>query len=476
MRTLPSPLRRGAVVTIAVLGACAQDFDLSPRVEDPGGPTLGGDDPRDPGDPNDPNSGGSQSPWGDFDPGAIPPLYLAFALGEPGYWGDCWLADGEVGGCCCDACDCDVGTDEVPSGSYWGGSAAYVVTDLRGHVVEERPIPDAAPGAAVSHLGLSPAGPGRFLAVTWVEGLHDADGPAAGENDDSDGVFDNPDPLRQWVAWVGDAAAHSSTPVVRGVDGWYTGEAEVVGTGRRVPVRSSYDAVLAAAISPAFPDDALIWSGASYCQADPNLRAPDPLHDVSLVDPTLEPTALDLGGLAPRELRTTGHQRTPLALQVGVDEQGAETLFVGLAVSDCATWALPTTWYGVRAADGSLAWGYVVPAGVTASAPVYTGLDGGAALYLETGTDPTAPPVLVQVHRGIRTEHTLPAGRAGWRLATHLHPDGPSYLAFSRDPVTGADALHVVVGDRVVHTIDELRYGLERRTFRALSAVVVPEP
>ena len=273
-----------AALPTAFLYGCTTEYEVNhTNGGDAGGlPAVGSDLPGDPpggGHPSGGSGGGGGGnagggPWGSLNPGALPDVYFAVAIGTPGSWWDCYATDGLWCGCCdYDDCDGDGLCDwaEVPysnSGGFYGGDVSYVVIDLRGHVISEFTPPDShfTPGN-VQHLDLRPAGPGQFMAVTWLPGLdgNATDGEVPSYDEDSDGLaggFSSPDAQNRWLAWSGDAVTHQTTRLVKGDTGsWYSGDAHVVGTGEPLPLRGDWQPQVHLAVPADQPGELLAWSG-----------------------------------------------------------------------------------------------------------------------------------------------------------------------------------------------------------------------
>ncbi len=497
-----------ALVTATVGGllslvACNVEYGLDPgQGNDPDsigpGGNNGGDDPGGGGNnggggPDDPQGSG-RIPWGDLDPSALPDVYFALAIGTDGYWNDWLYCDTDYD---CDGLwDCGCGywpEDPYGGGGYWGGSVEYVVVDLRGHVIEEFVPPDShfAQGN-VQHLDLKAAGPGQFLAVTWLPEIDtDPTNGETGDDSDSDGLYEagtpNPggfstwDPHNRYLAWTGDAVTHSSTRLVKGQPDpyvWYDGTARVLPTGIDLELRGNWEPRLHFDIAPDQPDRLMAWSGTRWCTGTEDLRRPDRLKVVDLTDGTGVPESWSPYSLMPAWLmHDPGSQTWPFDMETAIDEQGVASAMFGVGVQSCYATEPSHHWIGAwDPATGDRLWERELPAALFPEDVSYSAFSGGGAVHVAAPVQAGWPQVWTMWTPTGETSGVMDQRWQNWRVGPMLDPAGPSFVGIGTDPDTGFDSLVVNHGGNTVWKVKKLKYGLEERGVHILDAVMLMPP
>ena len=486
-----------ASLALLLLSACANDYALrlapppgdeetapgppAPTWPDPPEVNTDPPPPLDPPDPPDPPEGGG-SPWGNLNPGELPEVYFAVAYQQ---W-TCDDVDGDGADPGEDEVDVDEdadddadgdgigdedppeeGDEEPPSESddWWGGCPTKLaVIDLMGQVIAEFPLPaETEDWTPWSHLALSSAGPGQFLAVLEDWGPSDE----VGDGDDADG-----DAFwigNRWSAFVGDAVTGGITEVAF----WDTAEAmvRIASDGGLVDL-GGWGGYANLAITPTLPDWLLMWAGHADCTQLADLRATH-LDGGNVMDMTWSPAELVPPELLP-EVSDGSINLWPWNLDAALDENGESVLLLGVSDAGCGT-DVPSYDLIAWSPDDGPRW-HAESAASSATWPPtasWAAHDGGAAFEVTGYYGPSQTWRVVDVD-GVREEFLNDDPDIYWRRAgPMLDPAGPTFATVSRR-LDYRDVIEIHHEGAVVWTIDALRFGLaEESTFFA-DVVLLP--
>jgi hypothetical protein len=426
------PFRAASALLVPGLSmlACASEYALHaapPELLRPGGPIdpIGPNGPPMPPNPPAPPS----SPWDDLNPGDLPEVYFGIAYGDP------W---------CGQYYDGAAETDED-----WGGCAVrYAVIDLRGQVVAEFDLPGQQQGAYWEHLELSPAGPGKLLAVAW--GYEDVYGGM-----DPDGFWAE----TPWRAFLLDAVQRTITPFAR----WDSATGMVRFDGHERSVDLPGSSWLQMRVRPDDPSRVYVWGTGDGCTGIGNLK------EIVLGEPQMLPRIWRPIDLLPPDYVYP----MPAAwnLDVSLDDDGRASLMLGFSQSGC---------YGGGASrvrvldpDAGFQWEADLHVEGWPASATYAGWRGGGVLTIAS---PWADPQWVM---------TGPDGVAGGplggtALATAgpvLDPEGPTFLVTrTRTDGQGGNEIEIWHRGERVWTIPGLRFGLGTQIVSVLGLSLVQPP
>lgn len=424
------------------LSGCALDYDLTQGLgSDDGSESTGPGGGDNPDDPPGNNGNNHNNPWGHLIPGEMPEAYFVVAYSETGYSGDPYSY-----GC-------------------YGEQVHYAMIDLRGHVIAEFEVPDSTftnvYGWYGGHHRFLPAGPGQFVAVTGSSYDYDSDG--------WDCYYGYGGWGSDWYGWRGDGVTGGTEPVAQGTwttDGYTT---HLIGAERDV-VHGQYGSTTAIAMQPETPDDLLLWYSDQTCTPGYEGSIRD-LASVNVMDATIPDLLWEPNEFLPSWMLGEGLAIHPFAMHAAVDTDLSVNMAFGTTATQCETGRTERVLAGFTEEVGlswmasaeDLQWPYDIE---------YSGLLGGAAMYLPAPTEAGQPFKMVQ--RGQPVLGLLPEDLLNPRLGPLLDPSGPSFVVVStNEDATGDDLVFIHGGDQV-WTIDGLKFGLDKRVVQIRDIMLLP--